>query len=340
MTIEKPSTALARIEPAALAMIGTPSEAQERLRQLQEFVRSAMVEGIDYGKIPGTDKDTLYQPGAQKLSEIYSLAPSFEDMRPPIERWGDDGSDPLFAYFTRCVLTRKSDGMRVGEGIGSCNSREEKYSGRWVFERDVPSHLDLTRLRSREFKRKDGSGTFVKYRIPNEGIFDLVNTIQKMSAKRAMVMAVIGATRSAGIFTQDLEDMSPAARGSKGKPEASEAEFEESEPGERQARPSPPPVSPEVLRAREQWADPAAKWTAESIASVVKVLGASPDGEDRAMVWEWRIAAAKTGAALDEIATMLASEPHERMRADMLAGVEAARAKLPRAAHAPAVASP
>lgn len=330
---EKTSAALATVTPSgALAMIGTPSEAEERLRELRDFIGRAMVEGSDYGKIPGTEKDTLFQPGAQKLSEIYGLAPSFDDARAPIERWGDDGTEPLFAYFKRCVLTRKSDGVRVGEGIGSCNSREEKYAGRWVFEREVPDHLDRSKLRRRDGKAKaPPRKPYVMFRVPNPAIFDLVNTIEKMAAKRALVMAVIGVTRSAGIFTQDIEDMAPEARGAKtaNKPEASDAEFEEAQPVVH--------VPPEVIRAREQWADPAAKWTAESIAAVVKVLGASPDGEDRAMVWEWRINAAKTAGALDEIVVMLASESHERMRADML-GMVAARAKLSRAAPAPVAA--
>jgi len=34
-----------------------------------------------------------------------------------------------------------------------------------------------------------------------------VNTIEKMACKRALVHAVLGATRSSGLFTQDVEDM-------------------------------------------------------------------------------------------------------------------------------------
>ncbi len=289
-----------------------------------------MVEGSDYGKIPGTEKDTLYQPGAQKLAEIYGLAQAFDDTRPPIERWGDDGTEPMFAYFKRARLLRKSDGVCVGEGIGSCNSREEKYSGRWAFERDVPEHLDLNRLRRREgVAKKPPYKPYVMYRIPNPAIFDLVNTIEKMAAKRALVMAVIGATRSAGIFTQDLEDMAPEARGAKGvKPEASEAEYEEGGPP-REARPSPPPVSPEVIAARKAWSSPDTQWNDTAvITAVVKTLSASPDANDRVKVWEWRIDSAETAATLDAIVGALATEPNEQLRADMLAAVEKARGAL------------
>ena len=37
--------------------------------------------------------------------------------------------------------------------------------------------------------------------------FSLANTILKMSKKRALVDAVLSATRSSGLFTQDIEDM-------------------------------------------------------------------------------------------------------------------------------------
>lgn len=325
MTADKPSTALMVAPPSgALAMMGTPSEAEERLRELQDFIKRAMVEGSDYGKIPGTDKDTLLQPGAQKLAEIYGFAVDFEDARPPIERWGDDGSEPLFAYFKRARLMRRTDGLFVGAGIGSCNSREEKYSGRWVFEREVPDHLDRSRLRRRDGKSKKNGSPYVMFRIPNPALFDLVNTIEKMAAKRALVMAVIAATRSAGIFTQDLEDMAPEARGAKGKPEASEAEYEE-DGGT--APPPKPPVSSDVLAARARWSDPAEKWTPDSTAAVLRVLGASHDANDRAMVWEWRIDSADA-AGLDAIVSALAAEQHPGLRADMLRRVEERRAEM------------
>jgi len=45
------------------------------------------------------------------------------------------------------------------------------------------------------------------YRIPNEGIFDQINTIDKMAQKRAMVAAVLIGVNASEFFTQDLEDL-------------------------------------------------------------------------------------------------------------------------------------
>src|SRR5712691_3578553 len=44
------------------------------------------------------------------------------------------------------------------------------------------------------------------FRVPNDDIFSQVNTLQKMAQKRAMVGAVLIATRASGFLTQDMED--------------------------------------------------------------------------------------------------------------------------------------
>jgi hypothetical protein len=47
----------------------------------------------------------------------------------------------------------------------------------------------------------------VVYRIPNPEIADVVNTIQKMAQKRALVAATLIATSASEFFTQDVEDI-------------------------------------------------------------------------------------------------------------------------------------
>jgi hypothetical protein len=189
------------------------AQARAQLAQLQEFVRGVMVKGEDYGEIPGTDKPTLLKPGAEKLNEIYGYAPSLE-VTHRIEDW--EGG--FFHYEVRCRLVSKRTGNVIAEGVGSCNSREKRYADRWVFASEIPADVDRSTLKTREFKKRDGSGTFNKYLWANEDIYTLVNTILKMAKKRALVDATLSATRSSGIFTQDMEDISdrqperPAAR--------------------------------------------------------------------------------------------------------------------------------
>jgi len=50
------------------------------------------------------------------------------------------------------------------------------------------------------------------YRIPNPDAADVVNTIQKMAQKRALVAATLIATSASEFFTQDVEDTDPSGR--------------------------------------------------------------------------------------------------------------------------------
>lgn len=52
------------------------------------------------------------------------------------------------------------------------------------------------------------------YRIANPDVADLVNTIQKMAQKRALVAATLIATSASEFFTQDVEDAVPEMDGS------------------------------------------------------------------------------------------------------------------------------
>jgi len=81
----------------------------------------------------------------------------------------EDWDKGVFAYEIKAVLTNKRTGLVEAEGIGNCNSREKKY------------------------KQQDG--------------YSIANTILKMAKKRALVDAVLSATRSSGLFTQDIEDL-------------------------------------------------------------------------------------------------------------------------------------
>lgn len=198
--------------------------AKARLAEFQQFVGEYMKKGEDYGEIPGIEKPSLFQPGADKLSELYGLAPTFPDER-TIRNVDWSMTPPLFDYEVTCVLLSKRTGMVVSEGKGSCSSYEAKY--RWRdSKRTCTSCGQATIIKGKAeygggwlcWAKKGGCGA--KYaegdqsiegqpvgRIPNEDIADIKNTILKMAQKRAKIAAVLCATRSSGVFTQDVEDM-------------------------------------------------------------------------------------------------------------------------------------
>ena len=86
------------IDRGGMAVL-TTSALKARVEAVLEAIANVLEEGKDYGKIPGTDKPTLYKPGAEKLCMMFQLAsakPHFQDLSTVDEiryrdgrRWGE-----------------------------------------------------------------------------------------------------------------------------------------------------------------------------------------------------------------------------------------------------------
>ncbi len=113
----------------------TTETALQRYQAFKDFVKGVLKEGIDFGKNPGSDRDTLLKPGAEKLCTFFGLTPRYV-LEVVIEDWrGEKHGQPLFYYRFKCQLFRGD--LQMGEGIGSCSSWEAKYRYRWVDETAV-----------------------------------------------------------------------------------------------------------------------------------------------------------------------------------------------------------
>lgn len=191
-----------------------------RYNAVVEFTRRVMKENKDYGIIPGTgDKPTLLKPGAEKLCSLFALAPEFVIVDKIVDY--DKG---LFYFQYRCDLFR--NGERVASGLGSCNSKEKKYRYRNVSENKATDDDKARAIRIEE--RRGQYGAYRVYVIENNEPFDLVNTIDKMAQKRALIAATLIAANASEFFTQDIEDIAS---------EIVDGEYTESAPAKSKPKP-------------------------------------------------------------------------------------------------------
>jgi hypothetical protein len=216
------------VMPGAFALMPVMDIKSAKLRrdQFKEFVSEILNDGTDYGKIPGTDKNTLLKPGAEKLLSLFGLTVRLTCAE-SIEDWTGEahGGEPLFYYKYTCAIYA---GLSlVVESDGSCNSREVKYRYR-NSERVCPSCGKAAIIKGKAefgggflcFGKKGGCGAKftdkdpaiieqIVGKVANPDIADLVNTLQKMAQKRAYIGSALLATNASEFFTQDMEDFTP-----------------------------------------------------------------------------------------------------------------------------------
>ena len=224
----------------------TVEEMANRWGTMVSLATSVLKEGIHYGLIPGTQKKTLYKPGAEMLTTFFGLSVRFVVIESQI-----DWETGLFYFHYRCQLHKNSH--LVSEGDGSCNSYESKYRWRWIPEAQVPTADKEQYLRRdgtveeftfavdqakttgqygkpaeywQVFKSAIADGTAIagkkktrkgemydtwtvpgiQYRVPNPDIADIVNTVMKMAEKRALIAATLVGVAASEFFTQDMEE--------------------------------------------------------------------------------------------------------------------------------------
>lgn len=172
--------------------------------QLNGFIATQMKEGVDYGVIPGTKKKSLYKPGAEKLLFFNGLGCKLEPAPGTVTDWKAN----FFNYEYKAIIFHKRTGTVIAELYGSANSGEDRYAFQWLSKNRVPRGMDLETLPQDE--RSGEKGSWTVYRVDNPNPRNLVNTLQKMAQKRAMLGATLMACRASENFTtQAPEDVEP-----------------------------------------------------------------------------------------------------------------------------------
>lgn len=214
-------------EPARyLSPVASIEQAVARYALMAEFVKRVLREDHDFGKVPGTDKPTLLKPGAEKLNSLFGLTPVFPGERHNIVLdWTgrDHDGEPFFYHEYTCQLFNGD--QLIAEGVGSCNSWEKKYRYRNA-DRVCPSCGKATIFKSKQkpefycWAKRGGCGATFPIndkriteqeigQVKNPDPADIVNTVDKMAQKRALIAATLIATNASEYFTQDMEDFAP-----------------------------------------------------------------------------------------------------------------------------------
>ncbi len=206
----------------------------EQKKVIAQCMKELMKVNEHYGVIPGTGqrkdadgkdlppKPSLLKPGADLIGFMFRLDADYINE--------EVIHDPGYIYYrVKCVLTHIPTGKRVGSGVGSCNSREERFHraapkkcprcGKETIFRSKPRNKDEERNPDKLgwycWAKKSGCGA--NFQADDETITgqdsgikdpsDLDNSILKMALKRARVDAILTATAASDFFTQDVEDL-------------------------------------------------------------------------------------------------------------------------------------
>jgi hypothetical protein len=195
----------------------TIEELVGQVQLIQDAMKVVMQDGVHYGVIPGTEKPTLYKPGAEKLCLLFRLDPEYG-----IQETYDGNH---YTVRATCTLFHVATGNRQGSGEGLCTTKEKRYASRSA-GRVCPACGKDAIIKGKEeygggwvcFKKKDGCGAKFSDDDPvivgqatgtveNPELPDLYNTVLKMACKRALVAAVLNVTAASDLFTQDMEDV-------------------------------------------------------------------------------------------------------------------------------------
>lgn len=201
--------------------INAVRETMETLKAIRTFVKEEMVEGLDFGVIPGTgQKPALLQPGAQKTALYFNATPDHQ-----IERMELGNGHVEFLITTR--LVSRSTGVVVGMGLGSCATMEKKYryrnssrkcpacgaeaiiNGNAEWNNGVPHFLCHKKRGGCGAKFAENNPDILRQTVgqaENPDIYDARNTVLKMAVKRSFVAAALSLGCLSELFTQDIDE--------------------------------------------------------------------------------------------------------------------------------------
>ena len=140
-------------------------EAKEFEVKINSCIEEIFQEGIHYGTVTGIKKKFLFKAGAEVIANLLGLV-----VRTEIIDKVEDYSNGYFSYTCKTWLIDGSGIVRA-EGLGACNSRENKYA--------------------------------------KSNPYNVVNILIKLSKKRSFTDAILGVASLSNKFSQDEDLVEP-----------------------------------------------------------------------------------------------------------------------------------
>lgn len=169
-------TSIARIDTELRLTPEAIHRIKSDIMLLSEMTKEVLVKDIDYGRIPGTPADSLWDPGASKIIAAFN---SYVGPR-RLLHFKDDGK--AIAAIIEVTIIHRNSRLEVGSGVGAASTYETKYKYRWVQD---PREWGYNDEAIKGLKIRKGERSVTEYRIRNPEHDELLNTIIKMSSKRA-----------------------------------------------------------------------------------------------------------------------------------------------------------
>lgn len=169
------------------------AELVARVQRVREVMKDLMEDGVHYGKVPGTQKPSLWKPGAELLLLTFRVGPRLD-----VE---DLSNHDEIRYRVKVTGFYQPTGETLAEGIGEASTNEEKY--RWRASVHEKEWAATPEDRRRVKYTKDGGEIFQIRTSPA----DLANTVLLMAVKRGTINMTRVVTACSDIFDQDIEDL-------------------------------------------------------------------------------------------------------------------------------------
>lgn len=164
---------------------------------IQELVNLALVDGVHYGQIPGTQGKSLWLPGAEAIAAQCGLQVDISLQEKDVDR---SANPPYVEYRYKAIVRKGRDIITTCEG--SCNSYEDCFKV-WVpvAVPDEKTQQEKITAKTGKWDEWNNNRTW-KEKLDPPNVYSIINNIQKRAQKRAYVGAIEKATGVSGFFAK------------------------------------------------------------------------------------------------------------------------------------------